>query len=214
MSNTTAPVITAPKLSTVKNILPALRKIDTMRRDETISALFHAMVNNNISFLDNAESHDIALFDVTIKKFFPVNMVKNDKKEFVCFKYSKEKNIKFKTELGISDDKDNKIEWNKFYGIMFVYWTLNHVKAKNDQLSAEELFNSRKGKLENMIKVFLTNGGNKNMINDMIIKLEKTMPNLVEEVKASNEDNKEDIKPVDYIQDEVKEEEYDLASNS
>lgn len=176
MSNTSI-----PKLAPVKSLLDSLRKADYVRRDLTISALYHAMINNNVAFLDNAEQHDLALLDGTVKKFFPVNMIKNDKKEFVGFKYSKELNIKFKTELNIPDYKDNKIEWEEFYIIMLAYWEKNHVKAKKNQLTAEELFANRTAKLEDMLKVFLTNGGNKNMVLDMILKLERVMPNLVTE---------------------------------
>lgn len=187
-----------PKLAPVKSLLDSLRKADYVRRDLTISALYHAMINNNVAFLDNAEQHDLALLDGTVKKFFPVNMIKNDKKEFLGFKYSKDLNVKFKTELNIPDDKDNKIEWEEFYLIMLSYWEKNHVKAKKNQLTAEQLFEKRQENLENLLKLFLTNGGNKNMVLDMLLKLEKSMPNLVTE-----EENKEVIPEVPETTEEV-----------
>src|SRR6478736_7918703 len=64
------------KLIAVKAIPAQLTKAVTLKRDVTISALFHGLVSSNVAFTTGMKKADAADFDTVLRQLLPIKFDK------------------------------------------------------------------------------------------------------------------------------------------
>ena len=120
------------KAYTVTSIRTSIMKLDTQRRDITISALFHALVNNNVSYLKGMKQTDAAAFDSTLRALIPATW----QRKGMFWQFNHDKKAQSLTKLGIESTEGMTFEL--FADTVLVYWTEHQQATKKAELTAQE----------------------------------------------------------------------------
>lgn len=121
----------AVKFTKVAAIAKGIRAVATQRRDLTISALFHALVNANISFMADMQREDAALFDNTLRTLLPVKF----EKKAGGYVFDKVKAEKVRLDLGIEFQA---AEWDAVADKLLAVWLKGNKAENSKELDAQE----------------------------------------------------------------------------
>lgn len=163
------------KLIAVKAIPAQLTKAVTLKRDVTISALFHGLISSNVAFTTGMKKSDAADFDTVLRHLLPI---KFDKKSD-GYNFDGKKAFASADTLGISlellrneykqegADRAGIIE--RFYTAVMAYYTANADKKKADDLTADDKRNNALTRIKSGVKAAKDNGATDRDIVDMLI---------------------------------------------
>ena len=147
------------KLVAVGSIKATLVKAVDLKRNTTISALFHGLVNNNVSFVTGMRKEDMADFDSVLRPLLPVAWdAKND-----CYVFSDKRAGKSAEKLDMPlyemrqqykhGDKASREEMvQEFFGMVMAFYNANQVKVKTKEISPEEIKGTVITKIKNQVK--------------------------------------------------------------
>lgn len=122
---------TTVKFYKVNAIGKAVRALDTQRRDLTISALYHAVIHGNVSFLKGFSRADAACFDSTLRALLPVTYRKDG--EF--YQFDAKKLVNVMETLGVN--RDTHKEFPVFAETVLDYWNMYNQRTKEAELDAQ-----------------------------------------------------------------------------
>lgn len=140
----------------VKSIKSQLMKAEHLRRDVTISALFHALCKANIAWTDGWTRLDSALLDGTIRGLCPTRFVEGNEAKGLRsqYQYNKDKAIKVLAELGVERD----CSFSVFYSVLLAYWEKNNGKRKEAELSLDDQQEQMRNQMARLLKKWLDAG--------------------------------------------------------
>lgn len=164
------------KLITVKAIPAQLTKAVTLKRDVTISALFHGLISSNVSFTTGMKKADAADFDTVLRQLLPI---KFDKKS-EGYQFNGKKAFESATALNIDLEalrarfKDGDVDARavvvqEFYDAAMVYYNANAESKKNADLTADDKRNNALTRIKAGVKAAKDNGATDRDIVDMLI---------------------------------------------
>lgn len=153
------------KLIAVKAIPAQLTKAVTLKRDVTISALFHGLVSSNVAFTTGMKKADAADFDTVLRQLLPI---KYDKKS-EGYQFNGKKAFESATALNINlealrarfKDGDTDARANvvqEFYDAVMVYYSENSEAKKNADLTADDKRMNALSKVKAGVKAAKDNG--------------------------------------------------------
>lgn len=145
---------TLVKFYKVNAIGKAIKGMDTMRRDLTISALYHGLVHNNVSYMSGLQREDAASFDTCLRKFIPVQW----KKEGSFYQFDAKKLAANLTALGLGAPSEYKDDFDSFANIVLEYWNLNNAKAKGQELTDQQAHDKAAKQFPKMLESMYANG--------------------------------------------------------
>ncbi|UMW87783.1 hypothetical protein OY1_02 [Vibrio phage OY1] len=139
----------APKLTSVKQIRTQLIKAETMRRNVTISALYHALVKSNVAWMDNWSRTDAAMLDATLRVLCPTKWVKPDASKGIKGHYKRDtkKADEIMGKLGVNRE----MTYPEFYPILEQYWLENSEKKKSEELTLDQKQGKLKGQMARLL---------------------------------------------------------------
>lgn len=185
------------KLTAVKSIRPNLIKAVSMKRDTTISALFHGIISSNVSFVTDMERADLADFDSTLRVLLPIAW--DAKAEKYGFSAKKADDSADKLALDIHEmrrnykdgdavQRENLIE--QFYQAVMAYDGANRKAVKEKELTADELSMQLLGKVKLIVTKAKESGIKDETILDMLagmgVNVTGYVPVLERAVKPAN----------------------------
>lgn len=140
----------------VKSIKSQLMKAEHLRRDVTISALFHALCKANIAWAEGWTRLDSALLDGTLRGLCPTRYVESNEAKGIraSYQYNKDKAIKVLAELGVERD----VEFSVFYSVLLAYWEKNNGKRKEQELSLDDQQEQMRNQMARLLKKWLDSG--------------------------------------------------------
>lgn len=164
------------KLIAVKAIPAQLTKAVTLKRDVTISALFHGLVSSNVAFTTGMKREDAADFDTVLRQLLPI---KYDKKS-EGYQFDGKKAFKAAETLCIdleavregykAGDAENRSELiTAFYDAVMVYYTANAASKKQSDLTADDKRLGALSKIKAGIKAAKDNGATDRDIVDLLL---------------------------------------------
>lgn len=164
------------KLIAVKAIPAQLTKAVTLKRDVTISALFHGLISSNVAFTTGMKKADAADFDTVLRQLLPI---KFDKKSD-GYRFDGKKAFGSATTLDIDleelrahfkdgDADARTVVVQEFYDAAMVYYNANAEAKKNDDLSADARRNNALTRIKAGVKAAKDNGATDRDIVDMLI---------------------------------------------
>lgn len=145
---------TLVKYYKVNAIGKAIKGMDTMRRDLTISALYHGLIHCNISYMTGLQREDAASFDTCLRKFIPVQW----KKEGGFYQFDAKKLATNLQALGLADAANYKEDFDAFANIVLEYWNLNNAKAKGQELTDQQAHDKAAKQFPKMLENMYANG--------------------------------------------------------
>lgn len=163
------------KLVAVGSIKASLVKAVDLKRNTTISALFHGLVNNNVSFVTGMRKEDMADFDSVLRMLLPVAWdAKND-----LYVFSDKRAAKSAEKLALPlyemrqqfkhGDKASREEIvQEFFKLVMEYYDANQVQVKTKELSPEEIKGSVLTKVKNQVKAAKDAGVSDTELLDML----------------------------------------------
>ena len=164
------------KLIAVKAIPAQLTKAVTLKRDVTISALFHSVLFSNVAFTTGMKKADAADFDTVLRQLLPI---KFDKKSD-GYQFNGKKAFESATALSIDLEalrarfKDGDIDARadvvqEFYDACMAYYSANSDAKKNADLTADDKRNNALTRIKAGVKAAKDNGATDRDIVDMLI---------------------------------------------
>lgn len=164
------------KLIAPKSIRAQLSKAVTLKREVTISALFHGLVSSNVAFAFDMKKEDAADFDTVLRQLLPIIF---DKK-MNGYKFDDKKAFKSAETLGIALDtvranfkqgdeavRDALIQ--SFYDAVMTYYNANAAAKKADDLTADDKRMNALSKIKSGVKAAKDNGATDRDIVDMLL---------------------------------------------
>lgn len=164
------------KLIAVKSIAPQLTKAVTLKREITISALFHGLVSSNVSFTTGMKKADAADFDTVLRKLLPIKFDKksagymfNGKKAFESAGKIGVDLEAMRTEFkhGAQADRDAVVQ--AFYDATMAFYEKNAESKKNADLTADDKRNNALTRIGSSVKKAKDNGATDRDIVGMLI---------------------------------------------
>lgn len=165
------------KLITVQSIPAQLTKAVTLKRDVTISALFHGLVSSNVAFTTGMKREDAADFDTVLRQLLPI---KYDKKsEGYHFDGKKAFASAVKLDLDLEqlrslyreevERRDEVIQL--FYDRVMEFYNANAASKKQADLTADDKRLGALSKIKAGIKAAKDNGATDRDIVDLLLGL-------------------------------------------
>lgn len=163
------------KLVAVGSIKANLAKAVELKRNTTISALFHGMVANNVSFVTDMRKEDMADFDTVLRQLLPVAWDKANNR----YGYSDKKAISGAEKMGLDlfglrqqfkhGDKASREEIVQvFFGVVMDYYNANEAEKKGNDLTAEDKAKQALSKIKSGVKAAKEQGATDAEILDML----------------------------------------------
>ena len=164
------------KLIAVKAIPAQLTKAVTLKRDVTISALFHGLISSNVAFTTGMKKADAADFDTVLRQLLPIKFdKKSDGYQFngkKAFESATALNINLEALRARFKDGDTDARANvvqEFYDAVMVYYSENSEAKKNADLTADDKRMNALSKVKAGVKAAKDNGATDRDIVDMLI---------------------------------------------
>ena len=152
------------RLTKVGSINAELRKVEHKKLAVTISALYHAVVFGNVSFMDSWKRTDATLLDATLRTLFPVRFHKDK------YTFSTDKAKVVQEQLGVTFKIAT---FEEFTDKVMAYHASNAKKVKSKELDAAAIGASLNKSAIALIKKFQANGVSLDAIKTAIILAEK-----------------------------------------
>lgn len=164
------------KLIALKSIRSQLTKAVTLKREVTISALFHGLVASNVAFAFDMKREDAADFDTVLRQLLPISF---DKK-MNGYKFDDKKAFKSAEALGIdlqavradfkaADEAGRAVLVQAFYDSVMAYYNANAAAKKADDLTADDKRANALSKIKAGVKAAKDNGATDRDIVDMLL---------------------------------------------
>ena len=155
-TNTTKKVF---KLTAAGSIRKALGDVVEAKRNITISALFHGLVDSNVSWATGMKRSDAADFDMVLRTLLPIKFNKElDKYEFnakKCFTSAEKLGIELdavRLDYKQADKQGREEIIASFYSACMALYNAEADKVKNDALDADAVRLQALGRVKNAIK--------------------------------------------------------------
>lgn len=163
------------KLIAVGAIRTNLTKAVELKRNTTISALFHGIVSNNVSFVSDMVKADMADFDTVLRQLLPVQWDKTNER----YAYSEKRALSTaeKLDLPLFELRGNfkeasKVEREKivqdFHAAVMAYYTANAAAKKEQDLDSDKAGEKAMAKIKSGVKAALDAGTDATAILDML----------------------------------------------
>ena len=166
------------KLIAVTKVAGSIKSAVELKRNATISAMFHGLVSSNVSFTAGMTKADMADFDTVLRQLLPIQWSKEAEK----YVYSVERAIKAFDEIGLNM---NKVRTNykngdaelreqlvqEFYAEVMHFYGQKAKAKKLDDLGADELRGKALSKIKAGVKAAKEQGATDSQILDMLIGL-------------------------------------------
>lgn len=163
------------KLIAVGAIRTNLTKAVELKRNTTISALFHGIVSNNVSFVSDMVKADMADFDTVLRQLLPVQWDKANER----YAYSEKRALSAadKLDLPLFELRGNfkeasKVEREKivqdFHASVMAYYTANAAAKKEQDLDSDKAGEKALAKIKSGVKAALDAGTDATAILDML----------------------------------------------
>lgn len=163
------------KLIAVGAIRTNLTKAVELKRNTTISALFHGIVSNNVSFVSDMVKADMADFDTVLRQLLPVQWDKANAR----YAYSEKRALSAadKLDLPLFELRGNfkeasKVEREKivqdFHASVMAYYTANAAAKKEQDLDGDKAGEKAMAKIKSGVKAALDAGTDATAILDML----------------------------------------------
>lgn len=152
------------RLTKVGSINAELRKVEHKKLAVTISALYHAVVFGNVSFMDSWKRTDATLLDATLRALFPVRF----HKEKYTFNADKAKAVQ--EQLGVTFQIAT---FTEFAAKVLAYHAASSDKVKAKELDAAAIGASLNKSAIALIKKFQANGVSLDALKTAIVLAEK-----------------------------------------
>ena len=152
------------RLTKVGSINAELRKVEHKKLAVSISALYHAVIFGNVSFMDSWKRTDATLLDATLRTLFPVRFHKDK------YTFSADKAKAVQEQLGVTFKIAT---FDEFAGKVMAYHASNAKKVKNKELDAAAIGASLNKSAIALIKKFQAAGVSLDAIKTAIILAEK-----------------------------------------
>lgn len=171
-------IMTTFKLIAATSIRSSLAQAVELKRNATISALFHGIVSSNVSFTSDMKREDAADFDVTLRVLLPIRYSSEDAR----YNFDGKKAFKSAEVLGLAleglrldykaADKEGKAAIAQtFYDACIAYAKANDEKAKANSLSADKLLATAMSRITGGIKAAKEQGATDADIMTLLIKM-------------------------------------------
>ena len=163
------------KLIAVGAIRTNLTKAVELKRNTTISALFHGIVSNNVSFVSDMVKADMADFDTVLRQLLPVQWDKANER----YAYSEKRALSAADKLGLplfelrgNFKEASKVEREKivqdFHASVMAYYTANAAAKKEQDLDSDKAGEKALAKIKSGVKAALDAGTDATAILDML----------------------------------------------
>lgn len=152
------------RLTKVGSINAELRKVEHKKLAVTISALYHAVVFGNVSFMDSWKRTDATLLDATLRALFPVRFHKDR------YTFNADKAKVVQEQLGIAFQLTS---FDEFADKVMAYHASNSKKVKAKELDAAAIGASLNKSAIALIKKFQANGVSLDALKTAIVLAEK-----------------------------------------
>lgn len=153
------------KLIAVASIRSSLTKAVTLKRDTTISALWHGLIADNVSFVSGMKQSDMADFDSVLRQLLPVQWDKQNEVYRHSAKRAAKSAEKLDMDLGgmreqfKKGDKASRADLlNEFVGIIMAYYNANAESKKQAELSDDEKRANAKARFTSNVKALVAQG--------------------------------------------------------
>lgn len=164
------------KLIAVGSIRSNLTKAVELKRNTTISALFHGVVSNNVSFVSDMVKADMADFDTVLRQLLPVAWDKVNSR----YTYSDKKALAAAEKLNLplyeirenfkSADKAGRDAIVQDFHVAVTAYYADHAEAKRTaDLDADKLGERAIAKIKSGVKAALGAGTDATFILDMLV---------------------------------------------
>lgn len=147
------------KLIAANNVRKTLAQAVEIKRNATISALFHGLVSSNVSWAKDMARTDAADFDVVLRVLLPIKFDKangryqfDNKKAFASAGKLALELESMRLDYRDADKAGREVIVQAFYDACMVYYTAQAESAKDNALSADELRLSALQRVKNSIK--------------------------------------------------------------
>ena len=134
------------KLIAAANVRKTLAQAVEIKRNATISALFHGMISSNVSWATEMRREDAADFDVVLRTMLPIKFDKeNQRYQFdnnKAFKSADKLEIELETvrlDYKNADKAGREVIVQAFYDSCMVYYAATEQEAKANSLDADQL---------------------------------------------------------------------------
>lgn len=164
------------KLIAVKAIPAQLTKAVTLKRDVSISALFHGLVSSNVAFTSGMQREDAADFDTVLRQLLPIKYDKKSegyhfdgKKAFkaaetLCIDLEA---VRAQYKAGTPEERSELV--TAFYDAVMVYYNANAASKKQADLTADDKRLGALSKIKVGIKAAKDNGATDRDIIDALL---------------------------------------------
>lgn len=152
------------RLTKVGSINAELRKVEHKKLAVTISALYHAVIFGNVSFMDNWKRTDATLLDATLRALFPVRFHKDK------YTFSADKAKAVQEQIGIAFQLTT---FEEFAAKVMTYHAASSEKVKGKELDAAAIGVSLNKSAIALIKKFQANGVSLDALKTAIVLAEK-----------------------------------------
>ena len=184
------------KLVAANKVASSIKSAVELKRNATISALFHGMVSSNVSFASAMTKTDMADFDTVLRQLLPMQWSKEGEK----YVYSVERAIKSFDAIGLNMNgfrqsyKDGDAEMREqlvqeFYAECIHFYDAKAERKKAQDLDADALRGKALSKIKAGVKAAKEQGASDSQILDMLIGLgvnvQGYQPMLERTVKAA-----------------------------
>lgn len=166
------------KLTAVKSIRRELSKAVVLKREVTISALFHGLVSSNVAFAFDMKREDAADFDTVLRQLLPISFDKkmngykfDDKK---AFKSAESLSIDLhavRAAFKVADESQRTEIVQAFYDSVMAYYNKNAADKKSSDLTADDKRANALSKIKAGVKAAKDNGATDRDIVDMLLSM-------------------------------------------
>lgn len=163
------------KLVAVGSIKANLSKAVELKRNTTISALFHGLIANNVSFVTDMRKEDMADFDTVLRQLLPVKWDSANSR----YGYSDKKALSSAEKMGMDlfslrtgFKHGNKAEREEvlqaFYSVVMEHYNATEQEKKGKDLSADDKAAAAISKIKSGVKAAREQGASDTDILDML----------------------------------------------
>ena len=122
------------KAYSIGTIATSIKKLDTQRRDITISALYYALTSSNIAYLKSMSQTDVACFDSALRALIPATW----QRKGMFWQFSHDKKAASLEKLGLVLDPAKTMSFEEFAPAALAYWESKQEATKKAELTAQE----------------------------------------------------------------------------
>lgn len=163
------------KLIAVGAIRTNLTKAVELKRNTTISAMFHGIVSNNVSFVTDMTKADMADFDTVLRQLLPIGWDKANER----YTYSDKKALAAADKLGLAlgdvrqafkdaDKAGRDVIVQDFHASVMAYYAANAEAKKAADLDSDKAGEKALAKIKSGVKAALDAGTDATFILDML----------------------------------------------